>query len=214
MTRAGSGDLTGIELVGTAIRPFVKQQISTQEKNMTKALRLLALVAVAATPLLVSLPSVGAQQAEDPHHAQSGTAGDAPATQAGSSEQSSAAMPEGKGGMMGAGQMPMMGMMRQMHEMMMGGMSMQPKGDRSPSSQAFNGTMAKMHEDMAITYTGNADVDFVKAMIAHHQGAIDMAKTALAFGKDPEVAKVAEGIVKAQEAEIAWMQEWLKKQAP
>ena len=119
-------------------------------------------------------------------------------------------------GMMGGGQMPMMKMMKmmqEMHEKMMGGgMAMQPKGDAGPSSQAFNGITAKIHQDMAITFTGNADVDFVKDMIPLHQGAVDMAKTVLAFGKDPEVKKVAEEIISAQEAEITWMKEWLKKQ--
>ena len=86
-----------------------------------------------------------------------------------------------------------------------------PKGDASPASLAFQGINRKMHEGMDITYTGNADVDFIKGMIPHHQGAIDMAKTVAAFGKDPEVKKLAEDIIKAQESEIASMQEWLKK---
>ena len=117
------------------------------------------------------------------------------------------------GGMMSGDQMPMMKMMHEMHAKMMGGgMLMQPKGDGGPSSQAFNGLMGKMRQDMDMTYTGNADVDFVKAMIPHHQAAVDMAKTALAFGKDPEVRTFAEGIIKAQEAEIAWSKEWLKRQ--
>lgn len=74
------------------------------------------------------------------------------------------------GGMMGGDHMPgMMKMMEEMHgKMMGGGMTMQPKGDKGPSSLAFNGIMARMHQDMAITYTGNADVDFVKGMIPHH----------------------------------------------
>lgn len=85
------------------------------------------------------------------------------------------------------------------------------KGDQGPSSLAFQAINAKMHEGMDITFTGNADVDFVKGMIPHHQGAIDMAKTVIAFGKDPVVKKLAEEVVKAQESEIALMQEWLKK---
>jgi len=110
------------------------------------------------------------------------------------------------GGMMGRG----------MHqEGTHGGMSdhadTQPKGDTGPSSLAFHGINAKMHDAMNIAFTGNADVDFVKGMIPHHQGAIDMAKTVLAFGTDPAVRKLAEEVVKAQEGEIALMREWLKK---
>ena len=85
-----------------------------------------------------------------------------------------------------------------------------PKGDTGPSSLAFNGINMKMHSAMDIAFTGNADVDFVKGMIPHHQGAVDMAKTVLAFGKDPVVRKLAEEVIKAQEGEIALMKEWLK----
>ena len=115
---------------------------------------------------------------------------------------------------MGGDHMPkMMKMMQEMHGMMMGGgMAMQPKGDNGPSSLAFAGISAKMHQDMAITFTGNADVDFVKGMIPHHQAAVDMAKTVLAFGKDRDVKKVAEDVIEAQEKEIAKMRDWLKKQ--
>ena len=97
------------------------------------------------------------------------------------------------------------------HGSMSGSQSMQPKGDTGPSSLAFHGVSMKMHSAMDIAYTGNADVDFVKGMIPHHAGAVDMAKTVLAFGKDPEVKKLAESIIKAQETEIAQMNDWLKK---
>jgi hypothetical protein len=118
------------------------------------------------------------------------------------------------GGMMGGDHMPqMMKMMQEMHAKMMGGgMTMMPKGDTGPSSMALNGIMMKLHQDMAMVFTGNPDVDFVQGMIPHHQAAVDMAKTVLAFGKDPDVRKVAEGVIKAQETEITWMKEWLKKQ--
>jgi uncharacterized protein (DUF305 family) len=68
-----------------------------------------------------------------------------------------------------------------------------------------------MHDAMDIEYTGDADADFVKGMIPHHQGAVDMAKIVLAFGKDPDVRKLAESIVKSQEDEIGWMKGWLDK---
>jgi uncharacterized protein (DUF305 family) len=54
------------------------------------------------------------------------------------------------------------------------------------------------------------DVAFACSMIAHHQGAIDMAKVELEYGKDPTQRKLAEAVIKAQEGEIADMQAWLK----
>jgi uncharacterized protein (DUF305 family) len=85
------------------------------------------------------------------------------------------------------------------------------KGDMGPVSMAFMEANARMHETMAIEYTGNADVDFIRSMIPHHQGAVEMAKIILENGKDPEVRKLAEGIIATQEAEIAWMKDWLAK---
>jgi len=88
-----------------------------------------------------------------------------------------------------------------------------PQGDRGPSSLAFHGINQQMHEGMNITFSGNADADFVNGMIPHHQGAVDMAKVVLAFGKDAEIRKLAEAIVQAQESEIAMMRAWLKRNA-
>ena len=85
------------------------------------------------------------------------------------------------------------------------------QGDTGPSSTAYRAVNDKMHKDMAITFSGDADADFVRGMIPHHQGAIDMAKVVLAHGKDSQIRKLAEDVIKAQEGEIAMMNDWLKK---
>jgi len=56
--------------------------------------------------------------------------------------------------------------------------------------------------------SGNADKDFVTMMIPHHQGAIDMAKVELKFGKDTTLRAMAEKIIEAQEKEISEMNKW------
>lgn len=81
----------------------------------------------------------------------------------------------------------------------------------SPATLAYRAANDRMHQDMDIPFTGNADIDFIRGMIAHHQGAIDMARVVLDHGTDPEVKKLAEAIIAAQEGEIKWMTDWLAK---
>lgn len=68
-----------------------------------------------------------------------------------------------------------------------------------------------MHRDMDIVFTGDADIDFLKAMIPHHQGAIDMARTVLKYGKDPQNKRLARAIIRAQKGEIFLMKNRLKQ---
>lgn len=83
------------------------------------------------------------------------------------------------------------------------------KGDQGPVSQAYAEANRRMHAAMDLEFTGNPDLDFALGMLAHHQGAIDMAKIAAEHGTDPEIRKFAEGVIQAQSAEIEFLQKWL-----
>lgn len=56
--------------------------------------------------------------------------------------------------------------------------------------------------------TGNPDQDFVGMMTPHHQGAIDMARTYLRDGRDPEIRRMAQTIIADQEREIRQFKAW------
>jgi uncharacterized protein (DUF305 family) len=74
-------------------------------------------------------------------------------------------------------------------------------------------SMNKMHMAMeAIERSGNSDIDFVRLMLPHHQAAVDMAKTELLQGKDPQMRRLAQEIITDQQSEIELMQRWLKQQ--
>ena len=84
-----------------------------------------------------------------------------------------------------------------------------PELANDPATVASAAEMDKMMADMMVPYTGDPDIDFARGMIPHHQAAIDMAKVQLEFGKDPEMRKLAEAIIAAQESEIATLKAFL-----
>ena len=93
-------------------------------------------------------------------------------------------------------------------------MDMSKKPTGSTFMQDMNVDMARMDHDMASApMTGDVDHDFVVMMIPHHQGAIDMAKGELSYGKDPAMRRLAEEIIVDQKSEIDVMNLWLKKHA-
>ena len=186
---------------------------------------------------LMVLPVTAFAQA-DAHHPATGAgtpsaAAPAPASAPGAPADQTQNMMQMMGQMM-----PMMQQMMQMMEMMQqkqtmqGGMMMgMPGGQGGPggmgmpagpagtsmtgmsaAGKAYMSAMAGMNGPMMqATQIADPDVAFVKGMVAHHQGAIDMAKAVLQYGKDEQVKTWANQIIKAQEAEKAEMESWLKQ---
>lgn len=105
---------------------------------------------------------------------------------------------------------PTLALAQQMPGMQMGAAA---GANEAPSTKAYQDAMTKMDQGMAITYSGNPDKDFVAGMIPHHQGAVDMAKVELQYGKDPQMRALARRIVAAQQKEIALMTAWQAKHA-
>jgi uncharacterized protein (DUF305 family) len=82
----------------------------------------------------------------------------------------------------------------------------------TPASKAYVAAMDKMHGPMMqAAQESDPDVAFVKGMIPHHQGAIEMAKVVLQYGKDEQAKKWASDVIREQQREIDEMQAWLKK---
>jgi uncharacterized protein (DUF305 family) len=81
--------------------------------------------------------------------------------------------------------------------------------------RAMNESMHRMDDGMkSAPMNGDIDHDFAAMMMPHHQGAIDMAKAELAYGKDPVMRRLALEIVVDQQSEIQAMQLWLSKRPP
>ncbi len=112
--------------------------------------------------------------------------------------------------------------MTAMQQMMQGGM-MQDAADASKAAgaasadgnvpeftRAYVDSMDAMHGPMMEgIMADDPDTAFVRGMIPHHQGAIDMARIVQKYGDDPQTKAWAEEIIAAQEREIAEMEAWL-----
>jgi uncharacterized protein (DUF305 family) len=80
---------------------------------------------------------------------------------------------------------------------------------------ALTSSMKNMHAAMAsVKPSGNVDADFTALMLPHHLAAIEMAKSELLHGKDPQMRRLAQEIITDQQSEIELMQLWLKQHPP
>jgi hypothetical protein len=69
----------------------------------------------------------------------------------------------------------------------------------------MNEAIERMHAAMHVSPSGDVDRDFVRMMVPHHQGAIDMAVAELRFGKDERLRRLAQAIIVEQGQEITLM---------
>jgi uncharacterized protein (DUF305 family) len=90
---------------------------------------------------------------------------------------------------------------------MMGGMSGMQMDEAQTS---YMDAMVRMHGPMMAAHMiKDPDLAFNCGMIAHHTGAIDMAKVVLDHGKDDKTKTMARKIIEAQEKEIKEMSDWV-----
>lgn len=81
-------------------------------------------------------------------------------------------------------------------------------GANTGGNHMMDGEQIAMMDGVSETHHGMMAMDdktFLATMIAHHEGAIDMAEAELAAGTDPEVKAIARNVVTTQRAEIAQM---------
>jgi uncharacterized protein (DUF305 family) len=86
----------------------------------------------------------------------------------------------------------------------------------SQSAKAFMAENMAMHNGMAINFTGEANVDFVRGMIPHHVGAIRMCKILFEISDhvDSELGALCRHHIEAsQTSEIRQFIDWLERKA-
>src|SRR4051794_20861210 len=170
------------------------------------------LLRASALMTILGISPVAAQDAEHQEHhpgaaEATGPAAPPPVTKPAQEAMPSAAEPGTAMGQ-GTGTMPPgansgsnMAMMRECMGMMqgMGQGQMAAAAPDDPVEGAFAAINRRMHRDMAVPAGVSPDAAFAQAMIAHHQGAIDMARVILGFGSDPEIRKLAQEVITAQQ---------------
>lgn len=173
--------------------------------------------------VLAGLPGVAlAQAGHDAHHSENSQA---QTQQAPAQTPPSAAMPSMQGmpeqcrAMMHTMPQECMSAMQQMMQggMMHGGMGAPMSGNAASAdsesaefTKAYVDAMNEMHGPMMDgVMAEDPDTAFVRGMIPHHQGAIDMARIVQQYGDDPQTKEWAAQIIEAQEREIAEMESWL-----
>ncbi|OYW39194.1 MAG: hypothetical protein B7Z42_06495, partial [Brevundimonas sp. 12-68-7] len=82
----------------------------------------------------------------------------------------------------------------------------------SPTGQdmPFAAAESKMKDAMMGATGGNTDQTWARKMIAHHQGALDMARVVLERSPGAEIEQMAQKTIEMQTADIGELQTWLQ----
>jgi uncharacterized protein (DUF305 family) len=89
-----------------------------------------------------------------------------------------------------------------------------PPGSPAAFHQQMDSVMTVMDkgmQQMGGVPPTDLDASFAAMMVPHHQGAVDMARLQLLYGKDPELRRLAQSIIAEQQIEIQQMTAWLRK---
>jgi uncharacterized protein (DUF305 family) len=84
-------------------------------------------------------------------------------------------------------------------------------GHMAAADKAFMTSMQKMHKDMMAAKGKTVDASFARKMIAHHEGAIDMAKIELEHGADAKTKQMAQKVIDESNRGIAELRDWLRQ---
>lgn len=87
-----------------------------------------------------------------------------------------------------------------------------PTPDTEDMQKDYANGMDDMHGEMMAGIADPVpDMAFARGMLPHHEGAVDMAKVQLKYGKDAKMRQLAQEIIDAQEPEIEQMENWIDK---
>ena len=86
-----------------------------------------------------------------------------------------------------------------------------PAHDEAGGTHAAASSNMEMSADSLLGKTGDEyDAAFISEMIAHHEGAVAMAKMSAAHAKHDEIKRLSLDIISSQAAEITQMKQWQK----
>ncbi|MGQ7792137.1 DUF305 domain-containing protein [Faunimonas sp. B44] len=83
--------------------------------------------------------------------------------------------------------------------------------EKSPASDEYEAAMKDMQSRMMEASDDQADVEFAKKMIEHHQGGVAMVDIVLKYTEDEKLREMAQKTKAMQEKETKELQAWIEE---